>query len=206
MKIKKFLISELKANSIQPEGRTDRVKELMESIKDYGQLSPIIVGEDNIIIDGHRRVESLKQLGRKDVWGISLNGEMKKKNINVTDAFTICNASTKNLRHKDYVRIYRKGGLVPSSLTNVFIYIASILGKTTMDKLFDKGFSPTTIQKLIGIGNRIGAANIKMFIMWAFNTKSVNQIFASVCRLNTEESESIKAKIIDAYNSNTQYL
>lgn len=37
--------------------------ELIQSMKDYGQLSPILVNEDGVVLDGHHRFRICQELG-----------------------------------------------------------------------------------------------------------------------------------------------
>ena len=48
-------ISLLKPNPYQPRLKENEIEKLAKSIETYGQLQPIVVNQDNVIVGGHRR-------------------------------------------------------------------------------------------------------------------------------------------------------
>ena len=60
-------ISLLTPNPYQPRLKDTEVTELALSIKEHGQLQPIIINQDNVIVGGHRRYYSHIQLGLKTI-------------------------------------------------------------------------------------------------------------------------------------------
>lgn len=63
----KYKLSELKEHpdNNQIYSPTD-LKELKESISKYGQLEPLVITKDKVIISGHRRFNAMKELGLPD--------------------------------------------------------------------------------------------------------------------------------------------
>lgn len=57
----------LKTNPYQPRLKDTEVKDLAKSIQDNGQLQPIIINQDNIIVGGHRRYFACKSLDKKTI-------------------------------------------------------------------------------------------------------------------------------------------
>lgn len=53
----------------------DQMESLKKSINKFGELSPILLDQNNVIIDGHQRVEAYKQLGKTQIPIIRLNLE-----------------------------------------------------------------------------------------------------------------------------------
>jgi len=62
-------------------------KRIEESIKEYGYIAQIIVDENNIIIAGHGRLNSLKKLKYKEVEVVKVSGltEKQKKDYRIKD-------------------------------------------------------------------------------------------------------------------------
>ncbi|MBN1698139.1 MAG: ParB N-terminal domain-containing protein [Spirochaetales bacterium] len=56
---------------------------LVASIKKYGQLSPIIVDPDYILIAGHRRLEAVKRLGLRTIEVIVTDSENEIDKIEI---------------------------------------------------------------------------------------------------------------------------
>lgn len=72
--------------NIRKHGET-QLKELQRSYKQFGQIRPVVVDENNMIIIGHGFWEALKGLGVKTVNVLRLTGltENKKKKLMVAD-------------------------------------------------------------------------------------------------------------------------
>jgi DNA modification methylase/ParB-like chromosome segregation protein Spo0J len=69
--MKLFQIEERKISEIiiQDRARTDigEIKSLAENISMIGQLSPILINSDNVLIDGFRRIAAIKELGKDTI-------------------------------------------------------------------------------------------------------------------------------------------
>ena len=60
-------LQKLSPNPYQPRLKDTDVTQLAQSIKEHGQLQPIIINQDNVIVGGHRRYYSHLQLGLKTI-------------------------------------------------------------------------------------------------------------------------------------------
>lgn len=83
MEVKKYNISQLKPYENNAKIHTEeQIEQIKESIIKFGMNDPIAIwGEDNIIVEGHGRLEALKKLGYKEVNCIRLdhlNNEERK--------------------------------------------------------------------------------------------------------------------------------
>lgn len=58
---------DLKPYRNNPRNNAGAVKAVAESIKRFGFRSPIVIDEENIVINGHTRLKAAKQLGLEDV-------------------------------------------------------------------------------------------------------------------------------------------
>ncbi|MBQ8508060.1 MAG: ParB N-terminal domain-containing protein [Clostridia bacterium] len=66
MEIKTFATSEIKPYPNNPRKNDSAVESVMESIKQCGYCSPIIVDENMVILAGHTRFKAIKRLGWKE--------------------------------------------------------------------------------------------------------------------------------------------
>ena len=73
-------IVKLKINEIKPYKNnakihtTEQIEQIKKSIEEFGMNDPIAVwGKDNIIVEGHGRLEALKQLGYTEIDCIRLD-------------------------------------------------------------------------------------------------------------------------------------
>ena len=71
-----------------------QIKQICESIKEYGWTNPVLIDENNMIIAGHGRVEGGKKLNIKEVPCIVLSGltEAQKKAYVIADNKMALNA------------------------------------------------------------------------------------------------------------------
>jgi len=60
-------INEIVINSRKRKLNQDKVKELAESMKLIGQLEPIMITSDNVLLAGWHRVEAAKLLGWEEI-------------------------------------------------------------------------------------------------------------------------------------------
>lgn len=86
-------ISELKTNPNQPPWRHAN-PELVESIKQYGVLQPIVITKDDVILTGHRRVEASGLVGLTEIPAIRRH-DLTINNWGAADS-TICQARAKD--------------------------------------------------------------------------------------------------------------
>lgn len=75
MKIIKLKINDIKPYKNNAKIHTpEQIEQIKKSIKEFGMNDPIAVwGEDNLIVEGHGRIEALKQLGYTEVDCIRLD-------------------------------------------------------------------------------------------------------------------------------------
>ena len=67
LKIEYLPIGDLVPYENNPRYNADAIEPVMESIKAYGFLVPMIIDKDNVIVAGHTRYEAAQALGMKDV-------------------------------------------------------------------------------------------------------------------------------------------
>ena len=67
MKVVEIDINKLKAYEKNPRKNDNAVKEVANSIKEFGWKVPIIIDKDNVILAGHTRVKAANMLGLKTV-------------------------------------------------------------------------------------------------------------------------------------------
>ena len=57
------------------------VSDLEKSIETLGQLSPLLIDQDNYLLAGGRRYTALKNLGREEVWIKRVDGDSLHKEL-----------------------------------------------------------------------------------------------------------------------------
>lgn len=109
-------ISIIKHNMKNPSIRTDRnnnsFKSLKNNIKTNGLISPIVVDRNYNLIDGHRRLNALKDLGHKLV-PVNINKAVNPKNYG--KVFKAANHDTMKITATQETEMYLNGATEISS-------------------------------------------------------------------------------------------
>lgn len=82
MEIKKLKLSQIKPYDKNPRKNEQAVDAVVESIKQCGYCSPILVDENNVILAGHTRFKAIQRLGWTEVEVVvraGLTDEQKRK-------------------------------------------------------------------------------------------------------------------------------
>lgn len=82
MEYKKMKLGEIHPYENNPRINDDAVEDVVESIKQCGYITPIVVDEDGVILAGHTRFKALSKLGYKECDVIVMTGlteDQKKK-------------------------------------------------------------------------------------------------------------------------------
>lgn len=71
MRLRMVAVSDLRFNGFNPHSRTldknPKFKQLLDSVRRVGVLSPLLVSPDGLVIDGHRRLACAMRLGMQEV-------------------------------------------------------------------------------------------------------------------------------------------
>ena len=72
--VKKVKISDIKLDSSNPNEVSDlKMQGLKEAVKNFGFLEPVVIDQDNLMIDGEHRLKILKEMGEKEIPVIKIN-------------------------------------------------------------------------------------------------------------------------------------
>ena len=158
-----------------------QIKQICESIKEYGWTNPVLIDENNMIIAGHGRVEGGKKLNIKEVPCIVLSGltEAQKKAYVIADNKMALNAGWNE-------------ELLKTELENLkdldFDLELTGFSKKELDKLFDEinGSNPYTAK------TEIPQYEIKgemPEIYELIEEEKVNQLIEDIRKSNVGEKE-----------------
>lgn len=95
---------------------------LMESIKKYGLMNPVVINRNNELIAGHRRLESVKRLGWKviEVVVMDRQNEVEQLEMEIEENIQRKNLTTEELAD-GYMRLDRLKN--PSLLKRIWMAI-----------------------------------------------------------------------------------
>jgi hypothetical protein len=136
MKAEMILTSELKSAKYNPKTRVEQIAPLLRSIKEFGIIVPLIVDDENNLIDGHRRLASAKKLKLEKVPVVRIDNAITKDK-----AFEIVNTNLKKISAKDMIYIYLNGGTVSNRVMNHIIKIEEVVGADGLKKLSNQNAS-----------------------------------------------------------------
>lgn len=87
MKLRKVRIDEIREYENNPRNNDKAIEPVMNSIKKFGYVSPIIVDEDGVILAGHTRIQALKRMGAEEAEVIVISGltEEERKSYRIAD-------------------------------------------------------------------------------------------------------------------------
>jgi len=210
MELRNVLLSDLKANPAQPDNRTNKVSDLVSSIQAFGLMTPLTVDEKTMeIIDGHRRVAALLQLGFTHAFAFIYNGELAAKNLTSVEAMSICNTS-KRLSTQNHLHIYMNGGMVSGALANNLIQLTSIYGKQFIGYIQSRNLSPRTViqyGRLAKLINYSDINNFKKFIAWSqFHKCSIELNFLDRLRIRRLLSDNLILRLKESFEKNEKLI
>ena len=185
MTFKTVLLSSLKFNPLNPVIRTDEThyafKALVNNIRNNGLLAPIIVANDNMIIDGNRRVSALKLLNVKKVPVIMHNST---SHVRFDNLFVSCNEDTMKINACQELERYLNGAKVKKTTYYSIKKVEEIGGKPTLRQIVNVGKSPVSFA--IGLGQlrvytgRSDTKFLKLGLKWMLGVGSAYRLKAAI--------------------------
>jgi hypothetical protein len=193
MELKTVKIKDLKTNPLQPENRTTNTNlfSLRKSIKEDGQLTPILIDKNFVICDGHRRVNSLKQLGVESVKAIVYNGEIS--NLKEIDVWLRTNANTKPITNANFLQAFLKGAEIPANRLKPILWVVEKCGQKFLKELSKRNVSATYPRRFWKTAESIGYSDperFKRFILWILDNHQTFVLRA--CEKNTYNKATLK--------------
>ena len=194
MVFKTMLINKLKFNPLNPVIRTDEThqgfKSLVTNIRKNGLLTPIIVANNNTVIDGNRRLTALKILGVKEAPVVMHNST---SHITFDNLFVSCNEDTMKINACQELERYLNGAKVKATTLYSIQRVEEIGGKRALRQIVNVSKSPITFSIALGQIRTYTGRTDKLFLQkalrWmltvgsAYRLKSAINEFIPVPRL-----------------------
>lgn len=111
-------LEELNKYKNNPRNNENAIKEVAESIKNFGFKVPILIDKDNIIICGHTRYEASKLLGLKEVPCVLV----KDLNEEQIKAFRLADNKVAEFSKWDYEKLKEELKKIDNNLVNFDFY------------------------------------------------------------------------------------
>ena len=188
-------VSTLKHTPYNPPSRTKegaKLKQLIESVKKYGQAYPILITPDRDVIDGNRRLAASRTLGSEFIECIVCE-------FDKDEAFSTVNTNAVPLGGKGWLSVARGGGWLPTKEREQYDEIHALIGSYGVDLLIsqNQGLNVLPLCKVVcsqGITKRL--EEVIMVTAMKKLTNKLNAIIRSdISRL--EKCEAIDALLGD---------
>jgi hypothetical protein len=177
-------IADIKPSNFNPPIRTTKgIKGLKDNIATNGLLQPILVDKNMTVIDGHRRLACLLELGMTDVPIIQIN-----ENIKHDDLFLATCEDTMPLNGHQHLWRYMEGMQVPAGHLKRIKHVEDWLGFSRAHGLF---------RRLIKDGKSAGTFEYVMSLYRAYTGRTSKREMAKLVyyMLNIDAPTHVKAAI-----------
>ncbi|CAD6516512.1 ParB/RepB/Spo0J family partition protein [Paraburkholderia metrosideri] len=168
-----------------PKARTadgKKLKYLIEVIKVYGVLYPLLITRDRELVDGHRRLTACLTLGYTHVDCIVLDMERDK-------AFTAINTTPEKLGGKGWLEVGRGGGYLPEPLRGQYKELASLVGEFGIDLLIQKRLGLNILQLCKSVASLGLSRGLAEIILLTAKNGLTNKINAELRAKKTREEK-----------------
>ena len=185
MKHREMLISKIKKSKFNPTIRTDkncyRYKALRTNIKANGLIVPVVLSKNLVVIDGHRRLSCLKDLGIRKVNAIV---HETVTNRNYDKMFVAANESSMTITPAQEAERYLAGALVSKSTANIIAELEKIGGRSFIKRIVADRKSPVTyfiaLRQFQNYTKQTKRSILRKVVYWMLNVGSAYKLKLSI--------------------------
>jgi len=176
MNLLKVNLMDLKPNPMNPPQRVNKhcssYKLLRNSIKRAGQIEPITISSDNIIVNGTRRTTVIKDLGFDTIYANRLNSNSAEL---FDSMFLECNVVEK-ISGAQWAWRWLQGAPVPNTWKGICNRLKDAGGIGCIRRIVDLNLSPmsfaTGLSMFRNYTNKSDKKSLKQAIYWMLNVES----------------------------------
>lgn len=173
-KIDMVEVKKLKLAHFNPSTRCNSIGSMVESIKEIGLLSPILVTKAMDVVDGHRRIASYKKLGLTEIPAILVTGDQAV-------LYSQVNGCAKKFSGNEALECYLKepNALPPKSRAH-HLEAEENLGRALLNRICKEGGSIATYKgakQLAKLVDKVTPEVLTKIVKWMlhFNCQSICQ-------------------------------
>lgn len=176
MKLQQLPTSTLIPAPYNPAIRTEKtvLKTLLDSIKQFGIMYPIMIDKNRRVIDGHRRLACAKQLKLKTVPTF-----LSDTKLSTDKVYELVNTTSRKMSPNEMIYVYINGGHVPKRIEKQISQLKEIVGAEELKRLGNRYVSIAVLSmgKKIGMHcNDLSPEFIKKAILWTIRNKMTYQV------------------------------
>lgn len=159
-------IDSLKVAKFNPEARMKDIGQMAASIERVGLCYPVLVGQDDEVVDGHRRLAACKQLGWKDIQVLRVSGDQ-------AELFGEINHTNRPMNGNQALTVYLQEprAIGPRARARME-ECEEAVGLPTMKRMAKEGFSMATWATAKSIARQADAEDPEMVVKtlrWVMN-------------------------------------
>ena len=178
---REVLITKVKESKFNPTVRTDKnstkYKALRANIKTNGLITPIVLSKNLTVIDGHRRLNCLKDLGVRKVNAII---HETVTNRNYDTMFVAANENTMTITPAQEAERYLAGAKVSERTKNVIAGLEKVGGRPFIKRIVADKKSPMTyhiaLQQFQNYTKQTKRSVLRKVVYWMLNVGSAYKL------------------------------
>lgn len=135
-------VKDVQVSTYNPPGRTSRgrIRELVQSISRVGLLYPVLVDTHNRLIDGHRRLAAVKELGWDEIPALVTAAQRD-------DVYANVNSTARKMSGNEALEVWMKApGAVSLAQQTLFSRMQADIGRAMISKIISAGLSARVYQ------------------------------------------------------------
>ena len=178
---KEILITKIKESKFNPTVRTSRdslgYKALRANIKTHGLITPVVLSKNLVVIDGHRRLNCLKDLGVKKVNAIV---HETVTNRNYDKMFVAANENSMTITPSQEAERYLAGAKISEKTKNVITELERVGGRPFIKRIVADRKSPMTyfiaLQQFQSYTKQTKRSVLRKVVYWMLNIGSAYKL------------------------------
>ena len=185
MKHREILITKVKESKFNPTVRTNKdcfkYKALRTNIKTHGLITPIVLSKNLVVIDGHRRLNCLKDLGVRKVNAII---HETVTNRNYDTMFVAANENSMTITPAQEAERYLAGAKISKRTEKVIKELETVAGRPFIKRIVANKKSPTTyyiaLKQFQNYTKQVKRSVLRKVVYWMLNVGSAYKLKAAI--------------------------
>ena len=182
-------IHTIKPTSYNPAARTKegkKLSELVESMRKYGAVYPILITEDREVADGHRRLMAHRMLGRTHI-------ECIVSDVPRDELFGDVNTTQLPMASRGWLEVARGGGKIPAPYAGQYRELLGLIGTYGIDMLIRNGLGMNSLSLCKIVASLDGKYILADLIVQTAAKKLTNRLNAVIRARNMTREEKVSA-------------
>lgn len=176
-KHKELKVADIVGADYNPENRVvgQHIRELADSMSRIGLIYPIVVDEENVLIDGHRRVAAAMLLGWETIKAVVFPSSDRDQ------IYANVNATARRMVGKDALGVWlANSSAVSKKQSKVFEAMQESIGLALVKRVFKEGLSARVWNTACRISRYAGHQDIASITTWLLDHAIIGQVMKAL--------------------------